>query len=322
MLRYSLKRLLQSLISLFIVSSIVFLMLRLMPIEGFFPEGAFMKMSDTAKMAVLQKLGLYDLDKQPINPFIQLFNYYKRLFLQLDLGQSTQLYVNQNVADLIPPRIPPSMSLGLAALLLSISLGYPLGIAMARYKNTFIDSAGMAYIVLITSIPLVVYYFFVQFYLTQLLGSSMIYRSGIFITYITPVVCISLAPIARNALWIRRYMVDEFNKDYVKLAYAKGMPSRYVMYRHILRNAFIPMAYNLPIAILMTLSGAIIMERLFSVPGMGRLLVDAINKRDNNLVQAIVMLFTSLGILGVFLGDILAVIVDPRITLTKKEETR
>ena len=322
MLKYCLKRIFQSLVSFIIVASIVFLMLRLMPEEGFFPEGAYMKMSDTAKMAVLQKLGLYDQNKQPINPFIQLVTYYKNIVTTFDLGQSTQLYVNQSVTSLLAPRLPVSMSLGLTALLISICVGYPLGIAMARYKNTPIDHLGMAYIVLVTSIPLIVYYFFVQFYLTKWLNTSMIYRSGNFMTYITPTICICLAPIARNALWIRRYMVDEFNKDYVKLAYAKGMPSRYVMYRHILRNAFIPMAYNLPVAVLLTLSGSIIMERLFSVPGMGRLFVDAINKRDNNLVQAIVMLFTALGILGVFLGDILAVIIDPRITLTKKEETR
>ena len=117
-------------------------------------------------------------------------------------------------------------------------------------------------------------------------------------------------------------MVDEINKDYVKLAYAKGMPTRTVMYRHVLRNAFVPMAYNFPAAVIFTMGGSLIMERLFSIPGMGRLLVDAVNQRDTNFVQALVLMFSCMGVFSVFLGDLFATIVDPRISLVSKGGTR
>jgi oligopeptide transport system permease protein len=322
MLRYSAKRLLQSLITLVVVASLAFLMLRLMPIRGYFQDGAWEKTSWEVKVSVLQKLGIYGEDREPLNPFVQLFNYYRTLLSTGSFGVSTQLYTGQEVGDLLASRIPVSMGIGLSSLVISLILGFLLGIGMARYKNSLLDNIGMGYIVLVTALPVVVIYFFVQFYLTGLIGSSMIYRSGQYITYIAPTVAIALVPIASYALWIRRYMVDDLNKDYVKLAYAKGLSSRAVLFRHVLRNAFIPMAYSLPIAILGTLSGAIIMERLFSVPGMGRLYIDAIGKRDNNFVQAIVIIYAAMGILGVFLGDVLAVIVDPRIKLTKKGDTR
>ncbi len=322
MLRYTSKRLLQSLITLLIVASLGFLMLRLMPLSGYFQDGTWNKMSWETKVPILQKLGLYDVHQEPINPFVQLFNYYKSIITTGSFGESTQLYTGRQVSEVIGSRIGVSMGLGLSALAMSLILGFWLGVGMARYKNGILDNIGMGYIVVVTAVPPVVIYFFVQYYVTLLLKTSMIYRSGQFMTYITPAIAIALVPLGSYALWIRRYMVDDLNKDYVKLAYAKGLSSRAVMFRHVLRNAFIPMAYSLPIAILGTLSGAIIMEPVFSVPGMGQLYIQSIGKRDNNFVQAIVIIYAAMGILGVFLGDVLAVIVDPRIKLVKKGETR
>ena len=318
MLRYSVKRLLQSCITLLLVVSILFLMLRLMPIHGYFPDGAWDKMSWDAKLNVLVKLGLYGTDGNPINPFIQLFTYFKNIVTTFSLGETTQIYPGTQVTDLIAQRIPVSMSISSVAFVFSLSLGCILGVLMARYKESIIDGLGMVYIVLANSIPALVYYFIVQLNVTRWIGASMIYRSGQLITFVTPVICLIIGPLASNALWIRRYMVDEFNRDYVKLAYAKGLPSRDVMFGHVLRNAFVPMAYSVPQTIVFTLSGSLLVERLFSIPGMGRLLVDSADKRDNNLVQALVFIYAAMGIIGVFLGDVLAVIVDPRISFTRK----
>jgi oligopeptide transport system permease protein len=117
-------------------------------------------------------------------------------------------------------------------------------------------------------------------------------------------------------------MIDETNKDYIKLAKIKGLPTRKIMVNHVLRNAFVPLAQYLPATLLMTISGSLLVERFFSVPGMGPLLADSINRYDVNVVQAVVVLYSTLSILGVFLGDVLMMIVDPRITLTKKKGTR
>ena len=131
-------------------------------------------------------------------------------------------------------------------------------------------------------------------------------------------ICMSLGGIANYAMWIRRYMVDELNKDYIKLARAKGLKNSLVMSRHVIRNAFVPMAQQLPTNILMTISGSIYVESLFSIPGMGGLLVSAIQRQDNTLVQALVLIYSCIGILGLFLGDLLMALCDPRIKLGKK----
>ena len=123
-------------------------------------------------------------------------------------------------------------------------------------------------------------------------------------------------------LWMRRYMVDELNKDYIRLAKLKGMSTRSVMYKHVLKNAFVPMAQYLPQSVLLVTGGSLLAERFFSVPGLGSLLTDAIGRYDLNVVQALVMMYASMGIVGVFLGDVLMTLLDPRIKLTGKESTR
>lgn len=117
-------------------------------------------------------------------------------------------------------------------------------------------------------------------------------------------------------------MVDELNKDYVKLARAKGLKNRTIMVQHVLRNAFVPMAQYLPSAILFTIAGSIYIESLYSIPGMGGLLVDVIKRQDNTMVQALVLIYSSIGILGLFLGDLLMALLDPRIKLAKRGGTR
>ena len=139
---------------------------------------------------------------------------------------------------------------------------------------------------------------------------------------ILPIVCLAMTSIAFYALWTRRYMVDEINKDYIKLARVKGMSTKDIMIKHILRNAFVPLAQYLPASFLLTISGSLLVEKFFSVPGMGPLLTDAIGRYDTNVVQTLVILYASLGILGVFLGDVLMMLIDPRIKLVDDGGTR
>jgi len=132
----------------------------------------------------------------------------------------------------------------------------------------------------------------------------------------------SIGNIAYYAMWLRRYMVDESNKDYVKLARAKGLTQGEIMSKHVFRNAFVPMVQYIPTSILNTMIGSIYIESLYSIPGMGGLLVNVIMKQDNTMVQALVIVFASVGILGLILGDLLMCFVDPRISLVKKGGAR
>jgi oligopeptide transport system permease protein len=314
MARYVLKRCLQSLVTLFIVVSVVFLLMRLLPLEGYFGDG-YDKLSPEQRTAALQRMGLLD-------PWhVQLGNFYARLS-RGDLGTSIIYRRDVPVTEIIAPRIPYSMYFGIFATLLALTLGLTLGVLMARRKGRALDKAGTAYIVLINAMPSAVYLLFIQLYGTSLFSLPILFDKYRPNSWILPAISLSLGGIAGYAMWIRRYMVDELNKDYIKLAKAKGLPEKLIMVRHVMRNAFVPMAQYLPAAILSTISGSIYIESLYSVPGMGGLLVDVIQRQDNPMVQALVLIFSSVGIIGLFLGDVLMAIFDPRIKLVKGEGSR
>ena len=170
--------------------------------------------------------------------------------------------------------------------------------------------------------PPIVYYLMIQISVTASTPLPMLFNANKPVSYILPLVCMALGPTANYAMWIRRYMVDELNRDYIKLARAKGMPNNAIMRRHVMRNAFIPLAQYLPSTILFTISGSIYVEALFSIPGMGGLLISAIQKQDNPVVQAVVLLYAVMGVFGLLLGDIAMAVCDPRISLYKKGGSR
>ena len=314
MLWYIGKRLLQSILTLFIIITIVFSLLRLMPEEGYLGAAAE-KMSPEQQEIYLTNLGLRD----PL--IVQLGDFYVNLF-QGDLGKSVTYRTDVPVTTIIQDKIMYSLLFGLGAVALSLLLGVPLGILMAQMKGRWLDRLGTGYIVFVVAVPAAVYYLFIQMYITDIFKLPMLFDEYNPISWILPLLSMALAPTASYAMWMRRYMVDELNKDYIKLARAKGVKERTLMFSHVLRNAFIPMAQYLPATILFTIAGSIYIESLYSIPGMGGLLVDAIQRQDNTVVQGLVLVFSSLGILGLILGDIAMALFDPRIKLGKGESVR
>ena len=170
--------------------------------------------------------------------------------------------------------------------------------------------------------PAAVYYIYLQSLGSTALRVSMLFSRDDLRTWILPVFSMSLGNIAYYAMWLRRYMVDENNKDYVKLARAKGVNESKITMRHVFRNAFVPMIQYIPTSLMYTVCGSIYIESLYSIPGMGGLLVDVISRQDNPMVQAIVMIYSCIGIVGLILGDLLMVLVDPRISLHGKGDAR
>jgi oligopeptide transport system permease protein len=314
MLKYLLKRFLQSLVTLFIVVTVVFLLMRLMPIEGYLGPG-FDKLDPAQQEAILKGMGLLD----PLH--VQLKNFYRGL-IKGDLGTSTIYRPKVPVLEIIRPKIPYSLWLGLASLGISLFAGLSLGILMARTKGKFWDKVGTLYIVFINAVPAAVYYLFIQLYGSKLPGLTILFKPNNPASWLLPVISMSLGSTAGYAMWMRRYMVDELNKDYIKLARAKGMKNSDIMVKHVMRNAFVPMAQYLPASILFVIAGSLYIESLYSIPGMGGLLVHAIQRQDNPLVQALVLMYSSFSIFGLFMGDILMAIFDPRIKFGGKGESR
>ena len=313
MLKYSLKRLSSSILTLVIIISVVFILLRQMPIEGYFDN--FDKMEPAAINAKLDQLGLND----PIP--VQLWNFINGV-LHGDLGTSARYSVGAPITGLIAKKAPISIKLGVMSMALSLLMGIPLGTAMAKNKGRFWDKIGTMYIVFINAVPAAVYYIFIQMYGTSALGISMLFDLNDPVTWRLPVFSMALGNTAYYAMWLRRYMVDELNKDYVRLARAKGVSGQNIMMKHVFRNAFVPMIQYIPTSLLYTVCGSIYIESLYSIPGMGVLLVDVIGRQDNPMVQAIVMIYSCIGFVGLRLGDLLMGMIDPRISFVKKEGAR
>ena len=317
MLKYFLKKLLQGVITLFVIITLVFVLMRMLPKENYFTESQQTKLNNVQKQEILKASGL--LDPVPV----QLVRFYKNI-LQGDFGVSKKISVGTPVTKLISKRMITSFKFGIISFFVSIVLGVALGIFQTLHKDRFGDHAGMAYTIFANAVPSIV-----SFSLILIIGMSVFKLPSLYsprvhpvLSSIMPIICLSMSSIAGYALWTRRYMVDELNKDYIVLAKLKGLSSRQVMIRHVMRNALVPMVQFIPSSILLTIGGAFLTETFFGIPGMGPLLTNAISLYDVDVVQTLVILYASLGILGVILGDVLMSIVDPRISLNKEDEVR
>ncbi len=314
MLKYTIRRLLGALLSLFIIVSVIFVLLRFMPMEGFLGAG-YEKMSEDTVQSLLAEKGLLD----PIP--VQLFHFYKNLF-QGDLGTSWVYRAGYPISKILASKIPVSLRLGLLSQALAIAVGIPLGALMAHARGKIWDKLGTGFIVLVEALPAAIYHLFLQLYGTSLLSLPLVFSKSNPVSLLLPVISVSLGSIAGYALWMRRYMLDNMNMDYVKLAQAKGVSGRDIMMKHVFRNAFVPMAQFLPGSILTTIIGSIYVEHLYSIPGTGGLLIDVIQRQDNAMVQVLVLLYSAIGIAGMFLGDFFMGLLDPRIQLVKGENNR
>ena len=293
MLKYALKRIGRSMITLVIILTVLFAMLQVMPVEGYFNN--YEKMSPQQIELGLRELGLTD----PI--YVQVFRFVKNLFTG-DLGVSHRYRENVPITTILAEKIPYSLRFGLISMAVSLPLGMILGIAMALNKGGILDKLGNGYIVVIQAVPNAIYFLLIQVYGSELLNCSMLYREGNPITVVLPILTLAMPSIASYGMWLRRYMVDETNKDYIKLARAKGVPNATIWFKHVFRNSIVPM--------------------IQTIPGMGGLLVDVIKRQDNTMVQVLVLLFAAMGIVGLLLGDIAMTLCDPRISFTKKGGAR
>ena len=314
MLKYVAKRLGQAVLTLFIIITIIFCLLRMMPEEGYLGAN-YDKMSEIRKETIPTEMGLRD----PLP--VQLLKFYQGL-LKGDFGTSWIYRPNVAITEILADKAPVSIRMGLMAMGISLVAGIPLGVLMTRFKGNIPDKLGMGFVVLVMAIPQAVYHLFIQTYLTDAFSLPMLFKEANLMSWILPTVSLSLYNTATFALWMRRYMVDELNKDYVRLARAKGVKNSVIMASHVFPNAFVPLIQTIPTLILQTAMGSIYVESLYSVPGMGGLLVDVIQRQDNAMVQALVLIYAALGILGLLLGDLMMGLCDPRITFAEKGGAR
>lgn len=304
-------------VTIFLIATAVFILMRMLPMESFyFDADEQMLLSDDVKEGILREAGLLDpLPKQ-------LFRFYVDT-LKGDFGVSRRIQRDTAVTKLISKKVGVSLRNGAMAMGISLVVGVCMGVFQTLRKDKLFDHIGTGYTIFVRAVPTIVSYSLVLVFGSKVLGLPSLYSSRKpVISNIMPVFCLAMVSIAGYAIWTRRYMVDELNKDYIKMARIKGLSSREIMFKHVLKNAFVPLAQYLPASLLDTIGGSLLVERFFSVPGMGTFLADAITSYDVNIVQTLSLLYATLGVCGAFLGDILMMLLDPRISLLDKEGSR
>lgn len=232
----------------------------------------------------------------------------------------TDDYTNVNTVKKGLSKMGYSFVIGIIAVLLSYLLGVPLGIMMARKKDKLIDKLGTIYIVFIIAVPSLAYIFLFKAIGGKAgLPTTFNLDSASKLMYILPIISLALPAVADLMKWLRRYMIDQMNSDYVKFARSGGLTEGEIFSKHILKNAAIPIIHGIPASVLGALTGAIITERVYVVPGAGNLLTEAINKYDNGVIVGITLFYAILSVLSIILGDILMSMVDPRISFSTKD---
>ncbi|QUM66430.1 oligopeptide ABC transporter permease [Staphylococcus delphini] len=303
MLRYTLKRLLYMVISLFIIVTITFFLMKLMPGSPFNDE----KLSEQQKTILNEKYGLND----PLP--VQYGNYMKNV-VKGDFGNSFQ-YDNQPVWDLIKPRLVPSFQMGLFAMVIGVILGVILGVIAATRQNTWVDYLATFISVIAISVPSFVLAVLLQYvFAVRLQWFPVAGWEGIF-TAILPSLALSAVVLATVARYIRAEMIEVLSSDYILLARAKGNSTTRVLFGHALRNALIPVVTILVPMLASILTGTLTIENIFGVPGLGDQFVRSITTNDFSVIMAITLLFSTLFIASIFIVDVLYGLIDPRIRL-------
>lgn len=288
-------------VSLFIIISITFFLMKLMPGSSFNDA----KLSPEQKQILAEKYGLND----PVG--VQYLNYLKNV-ISGDFGNSFQ-YHNQPVWDLISPKLIPSLEMGLIAVMIGIVLGSFLGVIAAVKQNTWIDYLATTVSVIAVSVPSFVLAVLLQnVFSVQLRWFPVAGWEGL-PTIVLPSLSLSAIVMATVSKYIRSEMIEVLNSDYILLAYAKGVPQYKIIFVHALRNALIPVITVIVPMTASIMTGTLTIENIFGVPGLGDQFVRSIATNDFSLIMAITILFSSFFIVSIFVVDILYGIIDPRI---------
>lgn len=213
-----------------------------------------------------------------------------------------------------------SFVIGIIATCIAYFLGLPLGLLMAKKKDSWVDKIGTIYIVFIIAVPSLAYIFLFKAVGGKVFGLPTTFEmgTGSKLMYVLPIVSLALPSIANLMKWMRRYMIDQMNSDYVKFARSEGLSEGEIFTKHIWKNALIPIVHGIPGSVLGALTGAVITERVYTVPGAGNLLTIAINMYDNNVIVGMALFYAILSVVSLILGDVLMSMVDPRISFSTK----
>ena len=306
MKKYILKRLVISIITIWLIATCSFFLLRTLPGNPF---------STTQMLSVEMQermMAYYGLDRPLME---QYFTFMKNL-LHGDLGYSLK-YVGQRVNGIIAEKFPASAQLGIQAYLLSFPIGVLFGIVAARRRGRAIDYSLVGFSVLGVSVPAFILASLLQYVFAIKLKLFPVALWSSFRHTILPTIALSIGSIAGKTRLMRTLMLEVLTEDYVKTAKAKGLPTWRIIWNHQVRNAIIPMIPSMGMEIVSILMGSFVVEQIFAIPGIGAFFVTSVQSLDYTMTLGLTVFFGIFVVVANFIIDLVYGLADPRIRITK-----
>ena len=320
-LQFLIKRIAMGLVTLWLVITITFFLIHMLPGDPFQSEKAI---PPKVKENLMAK---YHLDRPLGEQYVE----YLKNIAKGDLGASMKVR-GRTVNDVINKSFLTSADLGARSIIFALALGIPLGIIAALKRGKFQDRLSMIVAIIGISVPSFVLAGLMQKYFVDVHNGILIDKFNLPLVRILlsgwdrpekkilPVIALGLYTVALIARLLRDKMIEVMGQDYIRLAIAKGVKPKNIVFRHALRNAILPIITIMGPTIAAVLTGSFVIEKMFSIPGLGKYFVDSINDRDYTMVLGVTVFYAIFLIVMMILVDIVYVLVDPKIKLGKGDE--
>ena len=342
---YIVKRVLSLFITAILIVALVTLLLRLLPDYKLYDQSLYKKFdgqfgreyAERYKNSELFRYGRVDINGKPISILHSVFEYiywvlpipkkipirwttdYSEVMAYWEgttyLGKS--VVSNKYVLDEFNRKVGISFQVSLISIAIAYVFAYPLGVAMAKKPGGIVDKLGNVFVVLNYAIPGLVFYLLMQKVLAPTFGFGYDVLEPDFTQLLPGIFSMAFLSIPGIIIWLRRFMLNELNSDYVKFARSKGLSENRIMYTHVLRNAIVPLARNIPATFLGAIVGSYFVEKIWSIPGTGDMLISALTSMDVAVIQSLTVIYSIIGMVAFLLGDLITVFLDPRIKLTE-----
>ena len=317
MLKYIAQRVLLMLMTLLIITCMCFVLIRMLPPIALPPE-------DPHTAIVLARREAAGYNK----PYMVQFGIFlKDVLVEGDWGVSEKLYFGQEVASIFVSKLPASMIVNLYSIVFSIPIGIIFGVIAALKKNTWIDHTISTLTMVVISVPSFVYAFLIQYFLSYKLGLlPFLMKAGtdyfswpMFVSLIPPVLALSFGQIAGYTRVTRAELTEVLTSEFMLLARTKGLTKAQATVRHAFKNCMVVVVPSIFGSVIGILSGSLIIERIFGIPGVGALYLNSLNGQDYPMFMLLTVFYTSIGLVASIVVDISYGFIDPRIRMGSRK---
>ena len=316
--KYVVKRILLMIMTFFIITTMCFILIKLLPLPAVKEQGRDVELI----LARREAMGY----NKPI--LVQYMLFWKHILFYGDFGLGEQLYSGQEVSKIDLQKIPYTVIVNLYSIIVAVPVGIALGIFAALKKNKWQDHVISTVVMLLISVPSYVYAFVVQYFLCFKTGwfsltvasqdQASFFSWTMFRSMMPTVISLAFGTIASLTRFTRAELAEVLTGEYLLLARTKGLTRKQAVVRHAMRNAMVPILPMILGEFIGILYGSLVIEKIFSVPGIGNLYVNSIYVRDYNFFMALTMFYTLIGLVGGLVTDLSYGFIDPRIKMGER----